>query len=679
VRWIFSKSHVMLNADGRSRRIIGMDFDETDQVLERERLRLLSSAVEQSPISIVITDLHGKIEYVNRRLTELTGYSSEELRGGNTRILDGSSTAEERRGLWDTIRTSEWRGVFHTRKKNGELFWESATVSPILNSSGVPSHYLAVKEDITERMSRESALKSSEERFRLITETISEVFWMTDSQLARMLYVSPAYEEVWGRSRESLYAAPRSFMEAVHPDDRDRTVSEITSGMAAQQRIENEYRIVRPDGTIRTIRNRGFPVFDADGRLTNYVGVAMDVSDRKASENANAQLAAIIRSADSAILSKDTAGNVLTWNAGAERIFGYSAEEMIGRNIAVLIPADRLDEEAAIQASFRRGEMTNHLETVRLTKKGNPISVLLTVSPIRDRFDVVVGAAQVAWDITEHKLLQRQLAQAQKLESIGQLAAGIAHEINTPIQYVGDNAAFLGEAFRDLMSFVERYREFAETLRRSQEPALAALDQMLQEVDVNYLQEQVPKAIGELSEGVEQVARIVRTMKSFSHPGSVEKVPQDINRAIENTILVSKNEWKYVADLTTDFDLELPLVPCLAGEFNQVVLNLIVNAAHAIADVTKPTGGKGAIRISTRRRGSWAEVRVSDTGTGIPEAIRLNVFDPFFTTKEVGRGTGQGLSIAHAVIVQKHQGTLRFETQVGAGTTFILQLPVGRT
>jgi signal transduction histidine kinase len=242
---------------------------------------------------------------------------------------------------------------------------------------------------------------------------------------------------------------------------------------------------------------------------------------------------------------------------------------------------------------------------------------------------------------------------------------------------VGDNAKFLEGAFRDLTRFVGPYREIAEALRRSQEPALAeALGQILQEVDLDYLQDETPKAIGQLLEGIEQVARIVRAMKEFSHPGPVEKVPIDINRAIESTILVSKNEWKYVAELTTDFDLELPFVPCLPGEFNQVLLNLIVNAAHAIGDVTKTTGGKGAIKISTCRRDAWAEVRVSDTGTGIPEAIWDKVFDPFFTTKEIGKGTGQGLSIAHAVIVQKHQGTLRFETEAGAGTTLILQLPL---
>jgi signal transduction histidine kinase len=214
-------------------------------------------------------------------------------------------------------------------------------------------------------------------------------------------------------------------------------------------------------------------------------------------------------------------------------------------------------------------------------------------------------------------------------------------------------------------------------LRNSPEPKLAdELEEIVRQADIDYLRDEVPKAIHQLAEGVEHVARIVRAMKEFSHPGPIEKTPLDLRRAIESTVLVSKNEWKYVADVTTDFDPELPPVPCVAGEFNQVMLNLIVNAAHAIGDVVNGSGGKGTIQVSTRRQGAWAEIRVRDTGIGIPEAIQPKVFDPFFTTKQVGKGTGQGLSIAHGVIVKKHGGRLSFDTQCGAGTTFLIELPL---
>ncbi len=274
----------------------------------------------------------------------------------------------------------------------------------------------------------------------------------------------------------------------------------------------------------------------------------------------------------------------------------------------------------------------------------------------------------VDFDISEMKKLQSELAQAQKLQSVGQLAAGVAHEINTPIQYIGDNGKFLQEATRDLIAFWDAQRE-APAL-----PSPAGLD----ERTLDFLRSEVPKATSQLLDGVDQVARIVRAMKEFSHPGPIEMSASDLNRAIENTILVCKSEWKYVAEVTTELDPDLPPVPCIVGEFNQVILNLIVNAAQAIADVVRQTGEKGGIHISTRKRDLVVEVRIADTGGGIPEPIQSKVFDPFFTTKPVGKGTGQGLAIAHNVIVQKHSGSLTFESQPGRGTTFLIQLPLAR-
>src|SRR5579883_3466706 len=194
--------------------------------------------------------------------------------------------------------------------------------------------------------------------------------------------------------------------------------------------------------------------------------------------------------------------------------------------------------------------------------------------------------------------------------------------------------------------------------------------------DPGDLLDSFPQLANGLREGVEQVARIVRAMREFSHPGPVIKMPVDINRAIENMALVSRNEWKYVADLTTDLDPDLPPVPGIAGEFNQVILNLIVNAAHAIADVVKESGARGSIQIRTRCDGRFAEIRVSDTGCGIPVAIQQNIFDPFFTTKPVGKGTGQGLAIVHSVVVQRHRGAIALESEPGRGTTFTIRLPV---
>jgi signal transduction histidine kinase len=277
------------------------------------------------------------------------------------------------------------------------------------------------------------------------------------------------------------------------------------------------------------------------------------------------------------------------------------------------------------------------------------------------------------------KLMEIQLRGAQKLESIGQLAAGIAHEINTPTQYIGDNVRFLEASFGDLKETHQQYEKLLLAAKNEAVSAelVAETEACVRKADPGFLMAEIPRAIQQTLEGVDRVAKIVRAMKDFSHPGTEEKTPVNLNHALETTLTVARNEWKYVARIETDFDPDLPLVPCLPGEFNQVILNLVVNAAHAIGDVSGGDGrGKGLITASTRLCGDWVEVRIRDTGSGIPEKIRHKIFDPFFTTKPVGKGTGQGLAMAHTAIVDRHQGTLTFETEVGVGTVFIIRLPL---
>lgn len=277
----------------------------------------------------------------------------------------------------------------------------------------------------------------------------------------------------------------------------------------------------------------------------------------------------------------------------------------------------------------------------------------------------------------ERDRMEVQLRHAQKMEAIGQLAAGIAHEINTPVQYINDNLRFLEDAFQDLGevfsmegAFVQR--AFVDSFLSSEAKSLA---EWVEGKDTGYLLEEVPKALQQSKEGVKRVATIIQAMKVFSHPGTEGRSAVDLNGALENTVLVARNEWKYVAELELDLDPELPKAEVYPGEINQVFLNLIVNAAHAIEEVVGSSGAKGSIRAGTHSDGEWVEVRVQDTGCGIPENIQSRVFDPFFTTKAVGKGTGQGLSIVHSVVA-KHGGTVRFETEMGKGTTFIVRLPL---
>jgi two-component system, NtrC family, sensor kinase len=277
-------------------------------------------------------------------------------------------------------------------------------------------------------------------------------------------------------------------------------------------------------------------------------------------------------------------------------------------------------------------------------------------------------------DIHQATVKQMQAAHASKLESIGRLAAGIAHEINTPTQYVGDNVRFLGDAFVAVQNCMDGLASLTGG-------ACTSIDSdevrtRLAEADMPYLREELPKAVAQSLDGIKRIADIVSAMKEFSHPGQ-DRTPTDINRAIANTITVATNEWKYVARIVTDFDAGLPSVPVIPGEFNQVILNIIVNAAHAIGETSiSDPSHKGTIRVATRRNAEWAEVSIADDGCGMPPEVQERIFDPFFTTKPVGKGTGQGLSIAHNVIVTKHRGTISVSSEPGQGTTFTIRVPL---
>jgi signal transduction histidine kinase len=283
----------------------------------------------------------------------------------------------------------------------------------------------------------------------------------------------------------------------------------------------------------------------------------------------------------------------------------------------------------------------------------------------------------VMLDITKHKQLELELQQAQKLESVGRLAAGVAHEINTPVQFVSDSLTFVREGVEDLMNVVNMHRESTSLVLAGRPSEKVARDAEAAEhdLDLPYLLEQFPQALDRALDGLDRVAGIVRSMKIFAHPDSKDMAAIDLNTAIASTLTIARNEYKYVADVTTSF-ATLPPVSCHAGEINQAILNIIVNAAHAIADRKGTSDRRGTITVTTHVDGDSALISIGDTGNGVPYAIRDRIFEPFFTTKEVGRGTGQGLAIARSIVVDRHAGTLTFDTEPDRGTTFHIRIPL---
>ncbi len=368
------------------------------------------------------------------------------------------------------------------------------------------------------------------------------------------------------------------------------------------------------------------------------------------------------------LVTIDDQGSVLSCNPASEVIFDLSQEEALGESIHDILSSDSLAD------GFEVGVFS--AEGIRPDQTRVPVEISISyLKGATQEEDVYTIFMR---DLSTRLEMESKLRQAQKLESIGQLAAGVAHEINTPIQFVSDNTIFLQRAFGGLMDAVRaavRLSGVNEAESLSEEEIKEAKT-TLKRAKLDFVEKQVPRAIEQSLEGLERVARIVSAMKEFSHPSLGVKEPVDLAQAIDMTITVARNEWKYVASVEKNFAEDLPPVPCLRDEFNQVVLNIIVNAAHAIA--SKYAGEKevtGVIKISTALEGDDAVIRIEDNGGGIPEHIATKIFDPFFTTKEVGKGTGQGLAIARNVIVDKHGGTIDVESEPGVGTTFIIRLP----
>ncbi len=287
--------------------------------------------------------------------------------------------------------------------------------------------------------------------------------------------------------------------------------------------------------------------------------------------------------------------------------------------------------------------------------------------------------------IRERRLKETQisfhnkLALAQKMEAMGQLSAGLAHEINTPIQYINDNTLFLKDTFSDMDLIIEKFLHLFQTLKTGSidTSMVKQIETALDQLDLDYTRREIPQAIDQAIEGIDRIKKVIQTMKVFSHPGKKNHVLTDVHHCLQNAIMISKNEWKHIADVSINMEPDLPKIKCNPGEINQVFLNLIVNASHAISEKTNTQfGDKGKIEIRAHTKKNWLEISISDTGTGIPETVKPKVFDPFFTTKEPGKGTGQGLAISRSIVKDRHHGKISIETCEGKGTTFIIELPI---
>ncbi|NTU93326.1 MAG: PAS domain S-box protein [Chlorobiaceae bacterium] len=544
----------------------------------RQQVMLLTAAMAQSPLTVVITGPDGTIDYVNPAFTVSSGYSDEEVRGKKMKLISsGKHSQNFYKQLWETISSGKsWDGEFINRRKNGDLYWESATISPITDRVGQIAHYIAIKQDITQQKKEQEALAESEMRFQELAELLPQPVFECDTR-GIITYTNRLGYELFGYTKEDLEAGVSS-LELFMEEERSRVAYTIECRLKDIPFERHEYTGKKKDGT-------GFPILIYSAKIVRngcpvgVRGIVLDITERRKIE-----------------------------------------EELLRLNHTL---------------EHRVEERTRELENTH-----------------------------------------RQMILRDKLASIGQLAAGLAHELNNPINFVRINFSALQEDIDDLQSILAGYREIIRKYEAGEalNGALHDLHQKESDLGIDTLLEDIPKIFSESKSGFDRIKTIIESMRNFSfRHHENEKVLFDINKGIRDTLIIARNEYRYIAEVKKDLS-KLPLIPCNPEQINQVFLNLIINSAHAIASQQRTESGM--ISIHTWHDDDHVFCSIADDGPGISNEAMLHIFEPFFTTKSPGKGTGLGLSISYDIIVQKHEGKLSVHAPSEGGTVFTIELPL---
>jgi len=686
--WVQERSRIICLDDGRIDHVSGVFFDITERIKAKkaseEQFLFLETLIDNIPSPIFYKNVDGVYSGCNQALSQFLGLPKAEIIGKTVYDIYPRDQADKYFEMDSALFRQPGVQVYDTfmLHADGTSHDVNMRKATYYNADGTLAGLVGVMLDITQRKLVEEALREIQGQQKAILDSIPDIAWLKDKE-GRFIAANEPFVQSCGVRQEDLEGKtdldlwPRELAEKYRRDD-------LEVMLTAKPKVLEE-PIVDKDGRMSHVETIKTPIFNDRGEVTGTSGIARDITVRKQAEDelrrAHKEIEHLFESIPFMMIGLTPDARISHWNLEATKALWVKGMPVAGSKLQDYSLSWEWDKVLQGIAKCREKGAPVRIEDIRYQRPDGKDGLLgITSCPITEEDGRITGLILLGRDVTEQRLLEAQLAQAQKLESIGQLAAGIAHEINTPIQYIGDNTRFLQDAFEDLLALMAEYGKLLAKVREGEETqgVIKELARVEDLADPEYLAKEIPKAIEQSLEGLAHVATIVRAMKEFSHPGTGEKTAVDINKAIESTITVARNEWKYVAEMVTELDPGLPLVPCLADEFNQVILNLIINAAHAIGESAgKGEQAKGTITISTRQDGDWVEVRLQDTGAGIPEEIRSKIFDPFFTTKEVGRGTGQGLAISHSVIVDKHEGTITFETEVNKGTTFIIRLPLG--
>lgn len=662
-------------------------------VSRQHLLDFLFDAVE----AIVVVDSTGRFSFASASAARLLGLRAEDLLGRPVSEVFLPDTCRRLRqiqaGVVAAGRVLRYEEELHTTAGSASFL---LSAGPLRDEDGTLVGVAFKANDLSRRVAVEAALRRSEAGFRLLAENARDLIYRYRFHPTPAFeYVSPSSTRMTGYTPAEHYANPGLGFDIVHPDDRARLAALVSGDEPMPERLL--LRWIAKDGRVVWTEQQNVLVHDHTGRLVAIEGVARDVTrqqlaaierdglvDRlyaeivervRAEEEARlaqTETERVLASLSALLIELDPSGRIVRWNNVAEEVLGSSASAMVGRSLSACGAWEWGPLEEAIGTAGRE-RRTIEIDDVTYRGASGHTGVLrVAVSPVdgsatRQGADSTAGVVLLAVDVTERRAIERQLREGDTLRAIGMLAAGAAHEINTPIQWVSSNLEFVREGLEALGALIDDDGR----VETGGDPASGC-----RPMRAGDLRLELNVALSESVQGLERVAAIVRAMQEFSHPGGGGRRHSDLNHQIETALTLTRGGWAEVADVTTRLDPDLPAVDVLPGDLEQVWVHLLTNAAQAVTDRVEQAGGRGRILVETRRVDDTIEVRIDDTGSGIDASVRPRIFDPFFTTRPAGQGTGLGLTIAQAAIVDRHGGTIDVVSEVGRGTTVVVTLPL---
>ncbi|MEA5578393.1 PAS domain S-box protein [Anabaena sp. UHCC 0451] len=628
------------------------DITETKQAeLQLQKLLLELSdfkyALDQCAI-VAITDSQGKITYANDKFCEISQYSRAELIGSTHKIINsGYHSLEYFQKIWSTIIKGQvWSGEIKNRAKNGTYYWVDTTIVPFLDESGKPWQYLAIRNNITNRRQTQSDLQESEQKFRQLAENLNQVFWMTDPETSTMIYISPAYEEIWGRSCQSLYENPKSFIDAIYADDRQQFLIAIQN---KKQGFDIEYRIIRPDGSMRWIRDQAFPLTNKTGEVYRVIGIAEDITKNKeaavALEESQNFLRQVIDTNPNLIFVIDLQGRFVLANQALADIYGTTVTELIGKTNADLNPnADEMVYLNSINQEVRTTLQSHIIPEIKIITATGETRYFQTIqSPLIAADGKAYQMLGVLTDITERKQAEQEISKALEREKeLGELKSRFvsmtSHEFRTPLTVIASSAGILKDFGHKLDD--KKKRGHLECIQTYVKHTTQLLDDIL--------------LINKAETGNLAFNPVLLDLIPFC-----QKLTEEIQLSTPNHTIVFSSHSQ--GNASGNFDKKL---------LRQILINLLSNAI-------KYSPHNAIVKFEFNIAASNAIFSVQDQGIGIPETDQVKLFESFHRARNVGNipGTGLGLSIV-AKCIDLHKGSIAVNSQVGMGTTFIVTIPL---